>query len=208
MTAAPALFFLVLVAAVHGDASAHVVAPGTPLSSVLHHPAFEPVHALAFIGGGLWAGQQAGRTGWVWIGTLVAGVLLGIALGVLQWLPPWRSPMVFGAAVVFGTAAALNWCPPVLPGAAVFAVAGIYQGVVGSIPEYMGGSGHNAPPDIAIAALILSVLAREVSFRARPNRGSIVVRIAGSWVAAIGILLLAFTLRLYFGVTAAGHSAG
>ena len=195
------LFFLAA-----GDAAGHVVAPGTPLSAALHHPAFVPIHALAFIGAGLWAGQQSGRTGWIWIAALFASVVLGIALGKLMWLPSWRSPALFVGIVVLGLAAALSWRPPVLLGVAVLGVAGLYQGVVGSIPEFMGGSGHSAPPDIAVAALVLSVLARELSARAqRAGWARIVVRVAGSWIAATGILLTAFTFRLALAVTAAGQ---
>lgn len=203
MTRPVFLFGLFLFAA--SDAAAHIVAPGTPLSSVLHHPSFVPMHALAFIGGGLWAGQQTDRAGWIWIAALFAGVVLGIALGKLMWLPPWRSPALFAGIVIFGLAAALCWRSPVLLGAAVYGVVGLYQGVVGSIPEFMGGSGHSAPPDIAVAALILSVLSRELASRAQPvGWARIVVRIAGSWIAATGILLMAFTVRLALAVTAAG----
>ena len=82
----------------------------------------------------------------------------------------------------------------------IAAVVGLYHGVVGTIPEFMGGSGYNALPDIAVAAVILCVLGREVSARARPAWARIVVRVAGSWIAAAGILLLAFSLRIQFGL--------
>ena len=54
----------------------------------------------------------------------------------------------------------------------IAAVVGLYHGVVGTIPEFMGGSGYNALPDIAVAAVILCVLGREVSARARPALGA------------------------------------
>lgn len=192
------LFLACLLAA--GAAAAHVVAPGMPLSSVLHHPAFVPVHALAMIGAGLWAGQQPNRAGWTVIGALLAGVILGIALGRIGWLPPWRTPVLFAGIGLLGAATALCWRPPAAIGAALAAFVGVYQGVVGAIPEFMGGSGHDAPPDIFVAALILGVLGREISARAKPRWAGIVVRIAGSWIAAAAILLFAFTFRIQFGL--------
>jgi urease accessory protein len=196
------LFLFVACAFAAAEAAAHVVAPGTPLSAILHHPAFAPVHALGLMGAGLWAGQQADRTGWVMIGALLAGVVLGIALGRIGWLPPWRTPVLFAGIGVLGAATALRWRPPAAIGAAIAAAVGLYQGVVGTIPEFMGGSGHNAPPDIAVAALVLGVLGREISVRARPPWARIVVRIAGSWIAAAAILLLAFSFRIQFGLGA------
>ncbi len=200
--AGPFAFFLVLIVA--GAAAAHVVAPGTPLTSVLHHPAFVPVHALGLMGAGLWAGQQEDRAGWAMVAGLLAGVVLGIALGRLGWLPPWRTLLLFAGIGAIGAAVALRWRPPLPVCAAIAAAVGLYQGVVGSIPQFMGGSGHNAPPDIFVAALILAVLGREISVRARPHWARIVVRIAGSWIAAAAILLVAFTFRVQFGIGVRG----
>ncbi len=112
--------------------------------------------------------------------------------------------MAFIVIATFGIATAIRWKPSCRAGIALFCVAGFYEGVIGSIPEYMGGSGHSSPVDIAVAAIVQTVLARELAVRARPQWARIVICVAGSWIAAAGILLLAFTLRLSLGLPASG----
>lgn len=185
------------------DLAAHVIAPGTPLSVALHHPAFVPVHALAFIGAGLWAGRHPMRTGWAMVGALCLGVAIGIGLAALGWLPPWRSEIVFLALALPGIATAANWRPPIWAGAAAVGILGIIQGIVGGLPEFQGGTGHHRPEDVVVAALVLSILAHELARRATAAWAGIVVRIAGSWIAAAAILLLAFALRLRLGIAPA-----
>ncbi len=51
---------------------------------------------------------------------------------------------------------------------------------------------------------MMTLLPRELAVRVRPQWARIVICVAGSGIAAAGILLLAFTLRLSLGLPASG----
>jgi len=193
-----AVFLILTVAA--GDAFSHVMAPDTVLSEALHHPAFDPVHAVAFAAAGLWAGQQDDRRGWILLCVLCLGVVAGIALAKINWLPPGRSQSVFLGITVLGIAIAARWRPHLAIGIVLVATVGVLQGIIGALPEFKGGTGHHSAADVVVAAGILSILAQELSRRATPAWAGIVIRVAGSWIAAAAILLAAFTVRLQFGL--------
>jgi urease accessory protein len=177
-------------------ALAHVVAPGTPFSEILHHPAFEPAHALPLLAAGLWAGQSGGRAGAALVIAVIAGAAAGAGLVALDRPPPWRSLMVFASMLAFGGLCAAAMRPPWPVAAALEAAAGLYQGAVGTLEPFRGGTGDYTADQVIVAALLLPLAAYQIAARARAGWARIAVRVAASWIAAAGILLLAFTARL------------
>jgi urease accessory protein len=176
-----------------------VVAPGSPASDLLHHPAFAPPHALPLIAAGLWAGQTGGRAGWALLAALIAGTAAGIGLVWLDTPPPFRAPGTFAAMIVFGGLCAAALRPPWWVAMALGALAGIWQGALGSVPPFRGGTGDWTADQMMVAAILWPLAAWQLGLRAgaaRTGWPAIVVRVAASWIAASGILLLAFTLRL------------
>lgn len=162
----------------------------------MHHPAFELAHALPLLAAGLWAGQTGGRAGAAAVVGIVAGALAGAALVAVSALPPFRSPAVFASMVVFGGLCAAALALPWWAAGALGAAAGVYQGTVGTLPPFQGGTGDYTADQVVVAALLLPLAAQQIAARARPHWARILVRVAGSWIAAAGLLLLAFTARL------------
>jgi hydrogenase/urease accessory protein HupE len=148
-----------------------------------------PVVALALLAG--LNGPTAGR--WAlfalpvaWLAAGVAGYQSGVA-----HLPPGVTPLSFLALGIL--AAADRRLPP--PAVAVLAVAtGIMHGWLNGAGIAAAGREATGLVGIAGAIFLLTALvsAGVVSLRRPWTR--IVVRVAGSWIAAIGLLLLGWTL--------------
>ena len=149
-----------------------------------------PVVALALLGG--LHGPRIGRTV---VFALPVAWLAGSLLGPLV-VPPVTMPAVraAGTVAVGGMVAAGRQLPPgVVGGLAV--VVGLFAGTLGGIGI---ATAHASLLSVAgvIAALfvLLSLLAGQVaSLRAPWAR--VMVQVAGSWIAAIGLLMLGWAVR-------------
>lgn len=177
-------------------ARAHLVTTGLgPVYDGVSHLflSFEdllPLAALALLGG-LNGAQAARRTLFVAPAAWLVGGLAGFHAGTgapPDWLPA-LSLLAFGSA----TAASLR-----LPPAAVAALAA----ALGALHGWANGAGIAADGreasgllGIAAAVFVVTALlaARVVSLRAGWAR--VAVRVAGSWIAAIGLLLAGWSLR-------------
>lgn len=177
-------------------AAAHLVGPGHPLAAVLRHPAFEPLHAAAMLALGLSAGQQAPRAGWIMLGAFALATAGGAVAAGQEFLPPLRAPAVAATLIVFGALAALHQRLPWWAGAMLAGTAGVYQGALGTLAHWQGGTGPYPASEIVVAALLLPMLALQFERRLRVGWLKIALRVVGSWIAASGILLLALLLRL------------
>jgi urease accessory protein len=166
---------------------------------VLHHPLFSAAHALPLLAAGLWAGQSGGRAGQALVVALVVGAALGIVAVKIGSAPPWRSAAVFGAMIAFGGLAAMRLRLPWPAAGALGLACGIWQGALGTVPPFQGGTGDWTATQTIVAAVLAPLVGYQLAMRARAMRAQwprVVVRVAASWIAAAGILLLAFTLRL------------
>ena len=162
----------------------------------LAHPVTTPAHVIALMGLGLVAGRNFLPAG----AAIIAAFALGLAagLGAIAWgvgeTP--ASDVLLASATLCGLIAALQVKVPLPLAASLALVSGIALGL-------------DSPPESillreAVAMLIgtafggaaaLAMMAFAACVRARWRHG-IVLRVAGSWVAAIAILVLALRWTL------------
>jgi urease accessory protein len=184
---------ILLLAIMVSPALAHAPGFGGGFTGGLAHPVVVPAHLLALIGMGLLAGQQAeGRAAFL---TMFG---LGVAAGLLAiaWAagPSSANIVLTTAALVAGTwTASARPLPPVL-GWPLMSVAGAAIGL-DSPPETasLREANHILIGTGLTAAAIPTAVATVVAHMKRDWQ-RLALRIAGSWIAAATILVLALAL--------------
>jgi urease accessory protein len=163
---------------------------GAGLSGLLH-PASTPAHIVALIGLGLIAGRNFLRAGAAVIGAFALG--LGAGLGAIAWgigeTP--AGDVLLASATLCGLIAASDVAAPVSLAVPVAFVSGSALGL-DSPPEsiFLNEGVATLIGTACGGATALTVIAFAASKMARVWNG-ILLRIAGSWITAIAILVLA-----------------
>lgn len=183
-----AVLLLPAIAAAHpikgvGDFYAGMLHPLTALDFVL------PWIALA-----LFAGQQGRKSALLVLGTFPASILLGAVLAIASPQPAWLSAANLAIIPVLGLAVALAFSCPV-PLMFVFSAAvGFLQGfangaeITGAISPW-----RFIPGLTTVAILVIAYGIGMVRSLEKPWT-RVAVRVVGSWIAAIGIMVCAFRL--------------
>ena len=176
-------------------AEAHLVTTGLgPVYDGIGHLLLTPEDVVPIVALALYAGLRGARAGRLALFVLpaawLAGGLLGLAAGAAVTAPvPALSFILLGLLV----AADLRLADGAV--AALAAGLGLVHGfrngpaLAGSGPGALGLFG------IAAVAFVLVALASALVVSLKAPWARIAVRIAGSWIAAIGLLLLGWTLR-------------
>ncbi len=178
------------------DAHAHLMNSGFgPFYDGLVHPFVTMGDLLPVLALGLLAGLCGPRCGrWTlfalplsWAGGMVAAPALGGPAVPVWWAG--AVTLVLGAMVAAGRA----WPPGVVAGLAV--VAGVAQGLGNGceLAPVVGGGVAMAGVVCALF-VVMALVAGQVS-SLRSGGARIGVRVAGSWIAAIGLLLLGWAVR-------------
>lgn len=188
--------FLVMLALLlgAGPASAHVPIGGAGgLYGGPLHPLYVPAHLLALIGLGLLIGQQErGRV--ALLINFVVGLAAGLVAIALAAGPSRANDVLIISAAVSGVLVASAWPPPQVIGWPLAAVTGAAIGL-DSPPEVVDLSTATVMLiGTGIAAAILVVLIAACAAVLRREWQRIGVRVAGSWMAASAILVLALRL--------------
>jgi len=176
-------------------ADAHLVTTGLgPVYDGIGHLLLTPEDLVPILALALYAGLRGARAGRLALFVLpvawFSGGLFGLSHGVAVTAPvPALSFILLGLLV----AADLK-----LPDStvAVFAAAlGLVHGFLNG-PALAGtGPGARGLAGIAAVAFVLVALASALVVSLKPPAARIAVRIAGSWIAAVGLLLLGWALR-------------
>jgi len=157
----------------------------------LAHPISTPAHVVALIGLGLIAGRNFLRAGAAIIGAFALGVAAG--LGAIAWgvgeTP--ASDVLLASAILCGLIAASGLTGPVSLAVPLALVSGLALGLdsppesilLGEAVAMLIGTACGGIGALAMIAFVASTIARW--------RQRIILRVAGSWVAAIAILVLA-----------------
>jgi len=196
MRAAVRLLPLALLAGVPGAAQAHLVNSGLgPFYNGTLHLLLSPGDLLAVLAVGLLAGQSGKASArWItialplaWSGAALAGLALGTAAGP-GWIPV---ALLIGLGVL--VAAGVRLHASVM--APLAALTGLVHGLENAGALVASDSGLVAVAGIVAAVLVLTLLiaALAVSLRAAWTR--IALRVGGSWIAAIGMLMLGWLLQ-------------
>lgn len=188
---------VVAVVLVSRDASAHLVSTrfGELYSGILH-PLISLQHLVPWLALGMLAGLQQTATArpvlwamplFVGLGALLGGLLP--ASGFITWLNV-SSFAVLGVLV----ALAVRLGQPLL--LALTAVVGVSHGLANAAPELDARGQALYVLGVAIAAYVLIALVTAGShvLAGRAKWGSIALRAAGSWIAAIGLIFAGFSM--------------
>jgi hydrogenase/urease accessory protein HupE len=186
-----------LIAAATTPAQAHLMNSGFgPFYDGLAHPLISPDDLLPALAVALLAGLNgAGFGRWV-LATLPAAWLIGMAAG---WaLPPAAAP-AWSMAAATALTGALVASDLRLP---LAAVAG-WAALLGALHGY--GNGHELASTagglVAIAgiacslATVVSLVAGQVAVL-QAQWARLAVRISGSWIAAVGLLMFGWSMRM------------
>lgn len=187
--------------AITADAHAHSAAKGIGdfYSGALHAlTALE--HVLPFLALGVLAGQQGQKAEPV-LGVFCIALLVGAALAI--WIPalPYLAVLNIDSAIVLGGLVAI--AKP-LPAAIFYAIAvvfGLGHGFANGEGMSEGIKPYLFIPGVALAGLVVTAYGLIVTdwlLRRKAGWLHIAVRVAGSWIAAIGILVLAVSGRTLF----------
>jgi urease accessory protein len=180
--------------AVSSTADAHTAAKevGDFYAGVLH-PVTALEHILSFVALGLLVGQQGRKAS---SAVLVFSVMLMLGATSALWLPavPYVGLLNIACAVLLGGLIALARPLPGVVTQGIAVVFGLSHGfangtaITGAIRPYL------FIPGVGLAGLIVpawGMIAADFVLQRKARWMHIAVRVAGSWIAAIGILVLA-----------------
>ena len=193
-----ALSIALLSSAAHAHSSAKGV--GDFYAGFLH-PLTALEHVLPFLALGVLGGQQ-GQRSQVALPVFWVALMLGAAAAL--WLP--RVPGVDFAnilsAFVFGALIAAALPLPALVYAALALVFGLSHGYANGLAVTASIKPYWFIPGLGLAALVVSgygVVVTDYVLRRKIGWISTAVRVAGSWIAAIGMLVLATSWKRLVG---------
>jgi urease accessory protein len=161
----------------------------------LLHPLLVLEHGLALLALGLLAGQQGvAPARWV-IGALLAGLLCGAALPALGVAPSWLDVVNIGSLVVLGglVALAARLPRPLVVTLAIFF--GLTHGAANAVDQTGTVPALLVVAGTAIAGLLVTLPASGIVATLAEGWPRIVVRVLGSWIAAIGLIMLGLMLQ-------------
>jgi hydrogenase/urease accessory protein HupE len=191
--AGPLTFLAALL--ISGRAEAHLVTTGLgPVYDGIGHLLLTPEDLVPIVALALYAGLRGARAGrialFVLPGAWIAGGLLGLQAGAAT-----SAPVPALSFVLLGLLVAADLKLPVGAVAALAAGLGLVHGFLNG-PALAGtGPGALGLLGIAAVAFVVVALASALVVSLKAPAARIAVRVAGSWVAAVGLLLLGWAFR-------------
>ena len=169
---------------------AHLVSTGLgPLSDGLGHFALSPEDFIPVIALSLLAGLRGARAGANASFALPVAWLAGGVFGlILRWAPAFPCAGIVCLAVGASVAADLALRPPAVT--ALACVVGLLLGYLNGVAFAPASGGLLAVFGSAAAGLVLVALLSAFVVSLRRPWIRVAVRVAGSWIAAIGLLLI------------------
>jgi urease accessory protein len=178
------------------DAHAHLVQTGFgTFYDGITHLLITPSDILVVIGLGLLAGLCGLSESRTMVFSLSAAWLAGSIAG--SFFPaigplPWLTTLTFGSV---GVLVAIALKIPRLLIIPLGAIAGIVHGLVGGATMTAGGADLLSLIGASLAVFVVVALVASLAASLRSSWARIVVRVAGSWLAAIGLLMLGWLVR-------------
>lgn len=181
--------------ALAAPAEAHLVTTGLgPVYDGITHLAVSPTDLLAVVAVALLAGLGGPTRGRALVATLPSAWLLGGLAGLSaseEMLLPLAVAVVL---LLLGILVATEASLPRSPAIALTTVAGLLFGGLNGTALAASGTGALGLIGIVGAATVLVVLLTAAVASTHAPWQRIVVRVAGSWIAAIAILMLGWSL--------------
>jgi hydrogenase/urease accessory protein HupE len=161
------------------------------------HPILTPAHVLIVIGLGLLAGQQP----FSWLKMSMIGLMaasaLALGLTTMTWVTAVYPPALISFAFILGVFVAADLKAPVWSGILIFVIGGT---VIGLDSKSDAGSRPAMVKTLIGTWASLALLVFDIAYYAsmgiqRKKWLAIGVRVIGSWILAISVLMLAFFLK-------------
>lgn len=175
-------------------ASAHSAAKGAgDFYAGLLHPLTALEHVLPFVTLGLLAGQQGQRAQpavLVFALSLMGGALCALVLPPLAYV----GLVNILSSVLLGVLLAAAWRLPMVVLYTMAVLFGLSHGFANGAAIGEGLRPYLFIPGVGLAGLLVTaygMISADVLLRQKANWLHIAIRVAGSWIAAIGILVLA-----------------
>ncbi len=177
-------------------ASAHLMNTGFgPFYDGLAHPLVTIDDLLPVIGMALLGGLGGARSGRVVLFALPTAWLAGMIVG-RSLAPPSAAPGLTAATTIaLGLLVAADRRPPLSVVAACAMVLGLVHGALNGAALPAAGSPAPSVLGVACTIFVLAALVSGTVVSLRAPWMRIVVRVAGSWIAAIGLLMLGWSMR-------------
>ena len=191
ITFAATLLFLLL--PVHAEAHLPTIGLGPVYDGIFHlflsPEDLIPVVALALLAG-LRGPTFARRVLWIVPIAWSTGGMIGMFVGVALW-----SSMTFVSFLVLGGLIASNAkiSLPVLT--ALASTVGVFHGYLNGTGLNRFNDGAHALVGLALAVCVVVAIFTSFVIPLRRQWARIVIRVAGSWIAASGLLMLGWALR-------------
>ena len=181
------------------SAHAHLMNTGLgPLSDGLTHLIATPEDLLPVIALALLAGLRGPRFGRAVLFALPVAWLVGSAAGLLL-VPPITLPVAETIVTIgLGVLLATDRPLPLIWVAGLAVLLGLLHGILNSseLPK-TSSSGQISAAGVAIALFVAVSLSAGQAASMRAPWARVAVRVAGSWIAAIGLLMLGWTVRVH-----------
>ena len=163
------------------------------------HPLVSLDHLVALLAIGLLLSQRDLRAG---LGLLILGTMAGLALPFAGVQFAAAGMPLLGIAIIAG--ARLAFARP-LPGWAALGLSlasGLCIGLQTDVPMDTGLMAATAGAGVVLAAFLIAAYAMAIGTVTRGLLHGVPIRVAGSWIVAIAVMMLAFLLRDMLGFTA------
>ena len=182
-----------------GGALAHMSGPGMNegVAGVIH-PFMTPAHVLVLLGIGLLLGQQFSRHFKTALLTFASAAAVTLLLTTTRWVASVPPSVLLSIALAAGAMVALETSLSTVSTVAIFAAAAVALGFDSGVEI---GTARKVVETLLGTWLGLTVGLTNIAFGAalvaekKKKWMSIGLRIAGSWLVAISLLALAFSLR-------------
>ena len=193
---APAL--LVLLARPSG-ADAHMTIQGiNHFASGALHPLMTPAHVIVLLGLGLWMGQHPPLRIKFPLGVFAAFSAIGLALTTTGWMSGVHPAMLAIVALGAGAVVAIGRKLPAVVCATFCAAGAVAIGLDSSAEAGTALVVFSTLLGTWLAQLLVLLnVSHYISLAAEKNKQwlHIAIRVAGSWIVAISLLVLAFAFR-------------
>ena len=177
-------------------AEAHLVTSGLgPIYDGIAHVLVSPEDLVPIVAMGFAAGMNGSRSGrdalFVLTGAWLAGGMGGAAIG-----QPLGSSLITTASfLVLGALVALDWRLPPTVIRALAAAVGLLHGWLNGAALDAEGREVLGLVGISGAVFVLTAISASCVIVLRATWSRVAIRVAGSWVAATGLLMLGWGLR-------------
>lgn len=178
-------------------AHAHLTVEGAgEVGSGALHPLMTPAHALILLGLALLLSQRVPLDLKAPLRVLAPVSALALLLTLTEWAPQIYPPILIGIALCIAVLVALEAKPPPLIYQVICAVAAIGVGLDSAVgkgsPLVLAKTLTGTWISVNIAVAYLAICA---SHGANKPWARTAIRVIGSWIIAISLLVLAFSLR-------------